>query len=226
MSSANGGDLRLDAGEAPQLQILQPDIVADRLGHAVRAIAAERRAVPVGERAVVLDQAFERFPGQVEAVEGRVAALQRRHHPQGLGVVIEAAEGAQAIVERALAGMAERRMTEVVGQRQRLGEVLVEAERAGQRARDLRDFERVGQPRAVMIALVEHEHLGLVLEAAEGGRMDDAVAVAAKRAAAFAGRLRMKPAAALARIAGIGRADCCGVDRHRSARLSAIDLGI
>ncbi len=74
--------------------------------------------------------------------------------------------------------MAERRMAEIVGERQRLGQVLVEAERARQRARDLRHFERVGEPRAVVIALVEDEDLRLVLEPAEGGRMDDAVAVA------------------------------------------------
>jgi hypothetical protein len=44
--------------------------------------------------------------------------------------VIEAAEAAERFVERALAGMPERRMAEVVCQRQRLGEVFVEAERA------------------------------------------------------------------------------------------------
>ena len=34
-----------------------------------------------------------------------------------------------------------------------------------------------------MVALVEHENLRLVLEAAERGRMDDAVAVAPERVA-------------------------------------------
>ena len=113
-----------------------------------------------------------------------------------LRVVIEAAERREALVERALAGVAERRMAEVVGQRQRLGEILVEAERAGERAGDLRHFERVGEPGAVMVALVEDEDLGLVLEAAEGGGMDDAVAVAAEGAAALAGGLGMEPPAA------------------------------
>ena len=75
-------------------------------------------------------------------------------------------------------------MAEIVRQRQRLGEVLVEAERAGQRARDLGHFERVGEPGAVVVALVEDEHLRLVLEPAEGRRMDDAVAIAAEGAAA------------------------------------------
>ena len=71
--------------------------------------------------------------------------------------------------------MAERRVAEVVGERERLGQVLVEPERARQRPGDLGHFQGVGQPGAVVVALVEHEDLGLVLEPAEGGRMDDAV---------------------------------------------------
>ena len=140
--------------------------------------------------------------------------------------MIEAAEGREALVERALAGMAERRMTEIVGKRQRLGEILVEAERAGERAGDLRHFEGVGEPRAVVVALVEDEDLRLVLEPAEGGRVDDAVAVAAERRCGFCSGLRMEPPAALRRIARVGRARACGIDRHGSARRSAIDLGL
>ena len=116
---------------------------------------------------------------------------------QGLGVVVEAAEIGQARVERALAGMPERRVAEVVGERQRLGQVLVEAERAGERAGDLGHFQRVGQPGAVVVALVEHEDLGLVLEAAEGGRMDDAVGIAPERRCGWRFRgSRMQPPAA------------------------------
>ena len=85
----------------------------------------------------MLDQPFERLPGEVEPVEGGVATLQRGHHSQRLRVVVEAAEGSQAAVERALAGVPERRVAEVVGERQRLGQVLVEPERAGERAGDL-----------------------------------------------------------------------------------------
>ncbi len=99
-------------------------------------------------------------------------------------------------VERFLAGMAERRVAEIVGQRQRLGEILVERQRAGDAARDLRHLEAVGEPRAVMVALVIDEDLGLVLQAAEGGGMDDAVAVALERRARRALRLGMKAAAA------------------------------
>ena len=83
--------------------------------------------------------------------------------------------------------MSERRMAEIVGERQRFGEVLVEAERARERAGDLRDFERVGEPRAVMIAFVIDEHLRLVRQPPERGRMDDAVAVAPESVAGRAG---------------------------------------
>ena len=132
--------------------------------------------------------------------------------------MVKPAERGQAGVERALPGMAERRMAEIVRQRQRLGEIFVESKPAGERAGHLRHFEGVGEPRAVMVALVEDEHLGLVLEAAEGGRVDDAVAIAAEGAAAFAGGLGMEPAAALRRVAGIGR------PRYRQLP-SPIDLG-
>ena len=117
-----------------------------------------------------------------------------------LGVVIEPAEIREAGIERALAGMTERRMAKIVRQRERLGEVLVEAERAGKRAGDLGHFQRVGQAGSVVIALMEHEHLGLVLEPAECSRMDDAVRVAPERAAGRARRLGIEPAPAGRRV--------------------------
>ena len=207
------------------MQVLQPIVLDDCLGNAAFAVAAKRQSLPVGERAVVLDEPFERFPGQVETVEGRIAALQRRHHPQRLRVVIETAEGAQALVKRPLASVAERRMAEIVRQSQRLGQILVKVKRAGERACHLRHFERVGQARPVVIALVEHEDLRLVLEAAKGRRMDDAVAIAAERVAVFAGGLRVKPAPAFVRIARVARPARCAVHGHQSARLSAVQFG-
>ena len=92
-----------------------------------------------------------------------IAAFQRRHDAQGLGIVVKAAEGAQAIVERALARVPERRVAEIVRKRERLGEILIETERARQRPRDLGDFERVGEPCPVVIAFVKNEDLRLVL---------------------------------------------------------------
>ena len=131
-----------------------------------------------------------------------------------LRVVVEPAMGLQAGIQRPLAGMAERRMAEVMRQRQGLGQILVEAELPGQRAGNLRHFQGVGQPGAVMIALVEHEYLGLVLQAAEGGGMDHPVAIAPERAAGLARRLGKQPAAAAVGVAGIDRARGSHSDRH------------
>jgi hypothetical protein len=71
-------------------------------------------------------------------------------------------------------------MAEVVGEAQRLGQILVEPERPSDRPADLGDFDAVGQADAEMVAVGRDEHLGLVAEAAEGDRMDDAIAVALK----------------------------------------------
>ncbi len=123
-----------------------------------------------------------------------------------LRVVIEAAEAFEAVVERALAGVAEGRMAEIVRKRRRLRQVLVEPERARERAGDLHDFERVGEPGAEMVALVIDEHLRLVGEAAEGGGMDDAVAIAPEVVARGGWRLGEQPAAAFGRIGGVNGA--------------------
>ena len=199
------GDLRFNAGETPELQFLRAAIIEDGRRNAVTPIALKRRAGAVGERTIVLDQALERFPGQVQAVECWIAPLQHRHHAQRLGIVIEAAECRQAGIERAFSGMAEWRMPQVVGERERLGQILVEPQPPGQRARDLRNLERMGKPCPIVIALVKNENLGLVLEAPERGGMDDAVAIAPKGAAACAWRLGIKPTAACLRVAGIWR---------------------
>ena len=74
--------------------------------------------------------------------------------------------------------MAEGRVAEIMRERQRLGEILVETQFAGDRAGDLRHLDAVGEPGAVEIALVVDEDLGFVLELAEGAAVDDAVAVA------------------------------------------------
>ncbi len=139
------------------------------------------------QRAVVLDQAFEALPGQVEAVEFGIAALQLGDDAQRLGVVVEAAIGQQHLVQRVLAGVAERRVAEIVDERHAFGEILVELQGARQRTGDLRHLDRMREPRAVMIAVLRDEDLRLVLQPAEGRRVDDAVAVAleigARRAA-------------------------------------------
>ena len=105
--------------------------------------------------------------------------------PQRVLVVPEAeAEArAQGAVERRLARVPEGRVTEVVAESDRLGQVLVQTQRARDRARDAGRLDRVRQPRAVVVALGRDEDLGLVLEPPERLAVHDAVAVALERRA-------------------------------------------
>ena len=64
-----------------------------------------------------------------------------------------------------------------MAQRDRLGQRLVQAERRGQRARDLRDLQRVRQARDEVVALGVDEDLRLVLQAAERLGVEDPVTV-------------------------------------------------
>ncbi len=144
----------------------------------------------VRERAVLQDP-LAALEAEVQPAKVRVPLLELVHGAQRLQVVLEAAVVAHAVVQRVLAGVAERRVPEVVREADGLGQRLVQAQRAGDGARDLRHFHRVREARAIEVALVVHEDLRLVDQAPERGGVDDAVAVAlefgAELAAAAAG---------------------------------------
>jgi hypothetical protein len=69
-------------------------------------------------------------------------------------------------------------MAQVVSQADRFSQVFVDAQGFCQSASDLSDLKGMGQPCAKIIAFVIDEHLGLVLQAPEGCRVQDAVPVA------------------------------------------------
>jgi hypothetical protein len=117
----------------------------------------------------VLDDAFARFEAEIEAIKSGVALFQKIDDTQALQVVLEAAMRAHAGVQRVLAGMAEGRVSEVVGQRNGFDQVFVEMQGARHAAGDLRDFDAVRQAGAEEVALVVDENLRLVFEPAKGG---------------------------------------------------------
>ena len=124
-----------------------------RIGLRRPALWRHRHAAPVSGP-LCLTSPSSVSQAEVQPVELGIAALQPGDDAQRLGIVVEAAPWLHLVVERVLAGMAERRVAEIVDQRDRLGEILVAAQRARQGARDLRHLDRVGQPRAVVVALV------------------------------------------------------------------------
>ena len=198
--------LGLEARMQAEVETLYSIVAQDRGRDAAGAVSLGRRAVCIEERPVMLDQPGQRRLGQIEAVEGGVAALELGHDAQGMAVVVEAAVLDHAGVKRVLPGVPKRRVAEVVGERDRFGEVVVEPQGAGERARDLRHLDRVGEAGAEMVALVIDEHLGLVGEPAESGRMNDPVAVALEFGPRRRRRLGNQTRRAR-RIGGVGRAN-------------------
>ena len=104
------------------------------------------------------------------------------------------------LVERVDAAMDAALVNRIVG-----CVILIKAERAGNRAGHLADFERMGQPVAIVAPLVLQEHLGLMLQAPKGGGMHNAVAVALEFGAGRAGASAIEAAA---RLLGIGSVGC------------------
>ncbi len=113
-------------------------------------------------------------------------------------------EFAHAGVEFVLTGMAERRMPQVVRQRDGFGQVFGQPQAARQRARDLGDFQAVGQAGAEQVAFMVHEDLGFVFQAPERAGMDDAIAVALEFRPIFRRGLGVGPPARLRRVGCIG----------------------
>ena len=139
---------------------------------------AQRAELPRVFARAVFENALARFEAEIQAVERAVVLFEFIDDREALQVVLEAAVIAHAFVQRILSGMAERRMAEIVRQRNGFDQVFVDAQIARHRARDLRDFETVRQTRAKQVALVIDEDLRLVFEPAERRRVNDAVAVA------------------------------------------------
>ena len=103
----------------------------------------------------------------------RELARARAERPRGLGH-----RHKSQYSKYGLAGVPKRCMPQIVAEGNRFGEVLIQMKRLGDGSRDLRDLEGMRESRAVVIARGGKEHLGFVLEAAECGGVDDALAVA------------------------------------------------
>ena len=110
----------------------------------------------------MMRDAVAHFPRQVQPL---AIVFEHVDDAQALVIVVESA--GDELVEHALARMAERGVAEVVAERDRFGELFVQLKHLRDRSRDLRNLERVRQPRAVVIACRREEHLRLVLQTPE-----------------------------------------------------------
>ena len=129
--------------------------------------------------------------------------------------MIETAIPREADVQGPLSRMSKRGMSKVMRERECLGEIFIQPEGPRQRTRDLSNLQRMSEPGSEMVAFVKDEDLGLVLEPAEGGGMDDAVAIASKIVACRVGRLGVQASSALTGMRGV-RSPLAGCDSTSS----------
>jgi hypothetical protein len=104
------------------------------------------------------------------------------------------AELAHAAIEFLFAGVREGWMTDIVGESERLGEVLVQRQRNGNGTGYLRDFNGVGEPVAEMVGEPFAKDLCLALQTPERAGVDDAVAIALELSPVGMGWFRIAPA--------------------------------
>ncbi|MNL26541.1 hypothetical protein D3C87_1480700 [compost metagenome] len=181
------GDLGLQACMCLKTQIARSQDGVETGRQSLLQVAADGRAGRVNQRTIVLEDAFKGLPGQVQPVVLGVTVLQKGDDAQGLQIVIETSKGRHGTVQGPFAGMAKGRVAQIVTQGHGLGEVFIQAQRAGDGPGDLAHFQRVGEAIAKVPALVGQKDLCLVLQAPESGGMDDAVAVALEFGARRAG---------------------------------------
>src|SRR5439155_1905741 len=83
-------------------------------------------------------------------------------------------------IELGFAGMPERRMTDIMGQRQSFRQILAQTQDRRDGAGDLRNLKGVRKTIAEVIGQAGSEDLSLILQTPECSRVDYAVAIAAK----------------------------------------------
>ena len=163
----------------------------------------------------VFDHPLAHFERQVQPGEAGVALLEALHDAQGVQVMVETlSEARHLAVELLLAGVGERRVADIVRQRQRLGQVFVQLEDSRQGARNLGYLDGVGQTVAEVIREARREHLGLGLQAPERAGMHHAIPVALEGVAVRVLGFRIAPPAASLHRESQAR-------QHRSRRLTA-----
>jgi hypothetical protein len=155
------------------------DVVVD-----VRDAVDEADDLPLQGRRLVRPRVVEDPVARLHReIEAAPVPLERLHDAQRLLVVPEMSAEARGerLVEGLLARVPEGGVAEVVAERDRFRQILVQPQRARHGPGDTRRLEGVREPRAVVVAARVDEDLGLVPEAAERLAVDDAVAIALER---------------------------------------------
>ena len=108
----------------------------------------------------------------------RISLFKVLDDSQGMEVVIEPQPiSLQATIQRTLPCVSERRMPNIMHQRQCLGKIDIEAERRTHLPRDLGNLNRVRQPTAEMIRRAACKYLRFPGQPPKCTRLNDAISV-------------------------------------------------
>ena len=111
----------------------------------------------------MLGDPLQRLPRQIEPIKVGVVTLQPGDDAQRLRIVVKAAIGRHQRLHRVFASVAERGVAQIMRQRHGLGQIGVQPQHPGNRARHLRHLDGMGQPCAIIIAFMFDKDLCLVL---------------------------------------------------------------
>jgi len=126
---------------------------------------------------------FAHTAREIQTPKIRIRMFEIVNHAQALAVVLKSALVGHEIVEHFLTPVAEGRMTQVVGESDRLDKILIKPKCPAHRPAYLGNFKRVRKPGAIMIVLVRDKNLRLEIKPSKCRAMDDPVTITLKSAA-------------------------------------------
>lgn len=156
--------------------------VGNRVGDPDNPGLHGRRVLHI-KRAPDIDLSFRMLEDTETDLLGQVQALpvflEKIHHSQALGGVVETGfpVGSGDSVKNPLSHVAERRVPQIMPERYRFGQVLVQPKAPGNCSCDLGDFQSVGEARPVVVSFWKKQNLCFMFKATKSLRVDDPVTV-------------------------------------------------
>jgi hypothetical protein len=130
----------------------------------------------------VLDDPLANAQCKIQPTMCRIALLEVLNDPQRVQVVVESTPVTRKTpIQRSLPGMAKGRMSNIMNQRQRLGQIFVQSKRGSSSSSDLSHFNRMGKPAAKMVGGTAGKYLRLPRQTPERASLHNTLAVTLKR---------------------------------------------
>ena len=142
-----------------------------------------QRPIGAGYGAIMFGHTLQHFPRQVQTGVVGIGAFQPRQCTHPLRIVIIATGMGHGLFQRLLTRMAKGWVANIMRQTQCFGQIFIQPQFARNYAANLRHFDTMRQPGAVMITIGRDEHLCLRPQTAKGDGMDDPVPIALEFAA-------------------------------------------